>query len=260
MDDTQGKNPEEGKVGEIQPQEIPAETKPAESEEPTLPDQVAERTKEEFEKLKQHNAELKQKLSTYEDKTSVLDDLRPQQAFPNLTPTQVQEVENSLVDQNGFVDVNRLNLMLKEANDRAKQAEAKADQADARVQNFEETAQVRAAHAKYPSLDPHNTEGFDPKFYEAVRNELVGQMMNGKRDIVEAADKVSQWFQPKVDVSKAKEEAVKEYKEKVTKRDQATSISGARGQEIPSEREELIEKTKQGDNLALYKRLQASGY
>jgi hypothetical protein len=259
MDTPTGNTPSEEVVEEIQPEPIPSENKPAESAEPILPDGVKERTKEEFDKLKTHNSELKQELETYKNKVSVLDSLKPSPTFPNLSETKVEEVKNELVDENGYVDVNRLNLALKTANDRAEKAEAKANQAEQRVQNFEESEAVKKAHAEFPQLDPHNTEGFDPKFYEAVRNELVSQMMKGGQDLVKAAHDVSSWYQPKVDVGQAKEEAVKEYKTKVSKRDQAGSATVSKGKEIPSNRQELIDRTLKGDNMALFKRLQASG-
>lgn len=258
MDDSQRENTVEGTTTPI-----PSETKPAEALEPQLPDGVSERTKEEFEKLKQHNADLKQKLDAYSSKTSVLDDLRPSQPLtvetPHLSQQQVEQVKNRFVDENGYVDVASLEVALQKADERAQKAEASAREASERVQRFEESAQVRAAHATYPQLDPHNTEGFDPKFYELVKNELIGQMMNGKQDIIEAAKKVSEFYAPKVNVSQAKQEAVEEYKTKITKRDQATEQPLERGTEQPSERAELIRKTLEGDRDALYKRLQASG-
>src|SRR3990167_4203721 len=117
---------------------IPTENKPAESTEPKLPDGVSERTAEEFEKLKAHNTELKQKLEVYKTKTSVLDDLRPSDEVPlpptpGLTQTEVKEIKSNLVDENGYVDVARLEATLKAADDRARKAEAQAQQAESRV-------------------------------------------------------------------------------------------------------------------------------
>lgn len=255
MDTSQGNIPEEGKVEETLPQDIPAENKPAEETEPKLPDGVAERTAQEFDKLKQHNAELKEKLQSYEGKVSVLDDLRPSPT----APVSTEVPQGKFIDENGFVDVNRLEKSLQDAAERANKAEAKASQAEARVQSFEESAQVRAAHAEFPQLDPHNTEGFDPKFYELVRNELIGQMMKGEQDIIKASRKVAELYQPKVDVTKAKDEAVKEYKTKITKRDQASSAGVAKGSSLPNDHEELVQRTLKGDDNALYRRLQASG-
>lgn len=259
MDDSQGNTTVEGTTTAI-----PTDTKPAEQDSLNLPDGVKEETREAFEKLKQHNADLKQKLTEYESKNSVLDDLRPSQAVSvetqHLSDTQVEEVKNRFVDENGYVDVAALESALKKADENARKAEAKAQQVESRMRLIEEDAQVRVAHSEFPQLDPHNTTGFDPKFYELVRNELLSQMMKGKQDIVEAAKKVSTFYEPKVNVDQAKQQAVEEYKTKVTKRDQATEPAGQRGVSQPSDRQELIRKTLDGDRDALYKRLQASGY
>lgn len=235
---------------------IPTETKPAEAIEPTLPDGVSERTKEEFDKLKEHNAQLKAENEAYKSKTSVLDDLRP--SAPNLSPTQVDDIKKSLVDENGFVDVARLEAVIKDADDRARRAEEKALALESKVQNSEEKVQVREVHKDFPNLDPHS-ESFDPKFYELVRLELIGQMMNGEQDMAKAAKKVSQIYSTAPDVSKAKEDAVKDYQNKVTKRSQATESNGGRGTSEPSQLDELKKRTLEGDNDALFKRLQASG-
>lgn len=259
MTDTQGNNT----VEEIQPTAIPTENKPAEATEPTLPDGVAERTAAEFNKLKEHNAQLKEELDAYKSKTSVLDSLRPSSEValpqtPSLTQTKVDEIKSSLVDENGYVDVARLEETLKEANERARRAEERALAIENKVQNSEEKVQVREVHKEYPNLDPHS-ESFDPKFYELVRLELIGQMMNGEQDMAKAAKKVSLIYTPKEDVSKAREEAVEEYKGKVNKRSQATESNGGRGTSEPSQLEELKKRTLEGDNDALFKRLQASG-
>ena len=248
MTDTQGNET----VEETLPTPIPSETKPAEATEPTLPDGVAERTAAEFEKLKQHNAELKTQLDSYKGKTSVLDDLKPAEVAPNLTPTQVDKVTSKFVDENGYVDVAKVENALRSADEVARQAKETADRLEKRIRDSEESAMVKVAHTEFPQLDPHS-EKFDQKFYELTRNELIGQMMTGKQDIVEAARKVSQLYtQP---VSKEADE----HKAKVIKRDQATETPASRGKGEPTDQEELVRRTQSGDNNALFKRLQASG-
>jgi hypothetical protein len=256
MTDSQGNIQVEEKL----PSAIPTEDKPAEATEPKLPDGVAERTAAEFEKLKQHNAELKDQLDAYKSKTSVLDELKPaevQVETPNLPPSKVEEIKSKFVDENGFVDVAAVESALIRAEERAKKAEEKANSIEKRIQNSEETQQVKVAHTEFPQLDPHGNK-FDAKFYNLVKNELIGQMMNGEQDIVKAAHKVSEYYTP-ANVEQVKSEAVNEYKEKVTKRSQATENVVSRGKGEPSDQEELIRKTRAGDPDALFKRLQASG-
>jgi hypothetical protein len=261
MTDTQGNVPAKETVEEIQPTAIPTEIKPAEADEPKLPDGVAERTAAEFEKLKEHNAQLKTQLDAYKSKTSVLDDLRPptevQVETPNLTPEKVEEIKSKFVDENGYVDVARVEQELNNVEERAKRAEAKADKIEKKIQNSEESANVKVAHTEFPQLDPHS-ETFDTKFYELVKLNLIGQMMNGEQDIVKAAREVSKIYTP-VDVSKAKTEAIDEYKAKVTKRNQAGEDVSGRGKGEPTDLDELKRKTQEGDRNATFKRLQASG-
>lgn len=170
--------------------EMPATDKPAE-----LPEDVSERTRQEFEKLKAHNKEMAEKLKSLEPKGSVFDSLRPQmqaqsQAFGNLTPQQVGDISQRFTDQEGYLDENALSKALKDANDRAARAEVAAQQSRDAIRQFEEKEQVRNTHSKFPQLD-QNSDSYDPRFFELVRNEMVGQMMRGEQDYLKAAEKVS---------------------------------------------------------------------
>lgn len=259
MTDTQGNVPVKETVEEKQPTAIPTEIKPAEATEPKLPDGVAERTAAEFEKLKEHNAQLKTQLDAYKSKTSVLDDLRPptdvQVDTPNLTPEKVEEIKSKFIDENGYVDVVKVEEALNKAEERAKRAEDKANSIEKRIRDSEETVAIKAFHAEYPQADPHN-ERFDPKFYELVKNDLIGQMMQGKQDPIEAGKRVSGFYTPSASSDSKAEE---EHKAKVTKRDQASEPVASRGKGEPSDLDELKRKTQEGDQDALFKRLQASG-
>lgn len=260
MTDSQGNETVEEKL----PAAIPTENKPAESDEPKLPDGVSERTKEQFDKIKEHNAQLKAELDAYKSKTSVLDELRVpdlKEETPNLSTTEVAEIKSKFVDDNGYIDVAKIEALdseLRAANERAKRAEDKADRIEKKIQNSEETVEIKAVHAEYPQLDPHN-EKFDPNFYKLVKLELVDQMMNGEKDLKKAAQAISKLYTPQVDVQKAQEEAVVEFSKKTAKRSQASEDVTGRGKGEPSDKDEMSRKTQQGDVDALYKRLQASG-
>lgn len=255
MTDTQGNIKAEEKTASA----IPTEDKPAESVEPKLPDGVAERTKEQFEKLTEHNAQLKAELDAYKSKTSVLDELKPAEVqvdIPNLTAMEVAEVKSKFVDEQGYVDVGKVEEALSQADARAKRAEERVMNIEKKIQNSEESAQVKAAHAKFPQLDPHS-EQFDPKFYKLVKLNLVDQMMNGTQDLMTAAQEVTELYTPATQKEDAK--AKEEHTEQVAKRDQASENVSSRGKGEPSDLEELKLKTQAGDVNAAYKRLQASG-
>lgn len=181
---------EETNVEENPQVDMPATDKPAEE---GLPEDVSERTKSEFEKLKAHNKELSEKLKSLEPKPqSVFDSLRPQvpQNFGNLTTQQVSDISQSFVDNEGYLDQNALSKALKDANDRASRAEAAAQQSRDAIRLFEEREQMRVTHSKFPQLDV-NSDKFDPRFYEITRNEMVGQMMRGEQDYLKAAEKAN---------------------------------------------------------------------
>ena len=181
---------EETNVEENPQVDMPATDKPAEE---GLPEDVSERTKSEFEKLKAHNKELSEKLKSLEPRPqSVFDSLRPQvpQNFGNLTTQQVGDISLKFTDDQGYLDENALSKALKDANDRASRAEAAARESRDAIRLFEEREQMRVTHSKFPQLDV-NSDKFDPRFHEITRNEMVGQMMRGEQDYLKAAEKAA---------------------------------------------------------------------
>lgn len=176
-------NPQEG---------MPTSDKPADKEEALANSKNPERTKAYIDRLEEENKRLKESQPRSE---SVFDSLRPQmqaqpQAFGNLTPQQVGDISQRFTDQEGYLDENALSKALRDANERAARAEVAAQQSRDAIRQFEEKEQVRATHSKFPQLD-QNSDSFDPRFFELVRNEMVGQMMRGEQDYLKAAEKVS---------------------------------------------------------------------
>lgn len=253
-----------------QPETMPVSTKPEEvSSEPnatgSLPDEVSERTKQEFEKLKEHNRILAQELERVKQpqvpKTSVFDQFKPQVINPVLDSNVLNQkqgdaIDKSFVDADGYVDPVLLNNVLTQAEKRAEKAEEVARQAQLAVQNFEITNTQKTVFGQYPELDPNN-EKFDPVFNERVRNQIIGQLMSGhKEDFLAAANQVFQLFPKTAEVETAQKQAVQEYKETVSKKEQINATSSS----IPSEdRNELIRRTQMGDSSALDARLKALG-
>lgn len=248
---------------EKQPEAVSTSEKTA--EESKLPEGTSDRTREEFEKLTQHNKELAEENRRLKEvkETSVLDSLKPQppkvtapppaKEYPFLEPSKQEDVYSKLVDENGYIDADLLKQTLKDANERAKLAEARAKRLEEQVSGVEESRQVREAHSKYPMLDPKNPN-FDEKFYTAVRNELIGQMVQGNRDFVQAADTVASWFKPggneRQDQSAQKEQQVRQI--------QATTTKGET--KMSSDYSDLVKRTQRGDSAALMERLKRAGY
>lgn len=238
----------------------------AEEEEAGLPEDASERTKKQFEKLTQKNKELSEKLAEKESSESkmthqsVLDELLPSIDHGQLTQQQVDTISGDLVDANGYVDVQLLRNTIEEAKRQA--AEAKAEVARMREQSVrhEQSQQTQRAHEKHPYLDPNNTDGFDKKFYNLVKNELIGQMMNGETDVLKAANKVKkEFYDPEAKSKEAAKEASTKRKATVAKRAQASTPARANRASSDVDEEILIQKTRKGDRSAIYERLKRSG-
>lgn len=196
-----------------------------------------DRTSEQFEKLKKSNQELKEERDQLDAENkeyqSVLDSLIPDpqnipstpqppvaqmpnaQNFQNLTQEQVDNTAKSLIDENGYLDGAKLMLTLdqmdknvKEAQQKAQLAEEKLRQRDQQDQEARKNAATQQLHAEFPMLDPDN-EQFNPDFWDAVRNDLIGQMMQGRENPQEAASKWYSRFYGDGDDMKKKEQQKK---------------------------------------------------
>lgn len=253
------KNGQEVVAEQKQPEAVSTSEKTAES---PLPEDTSARTKAEFEKLTQHNKELAEENRRLKEtrENSVLDSLKPKpqaeapQNYPFLAPGEKEDIYSKLVDENGYLDAELLRQTLKEANERAKLAEARATRLEQQVSSVEESRQVREAHSKYPMLDPKNPN-FDERFYTAVRNELIGQMVQGEKDFVKAADNVAGWYKP-VKPEEASEQAAQ--KEQQVRQIQATTTKGE--VKMSSDYADLVRRTQRGDTAALMERLKRAGY
>lgn len=253
--------------------DMPADNKPAEvvdGEE--LSQDTSERTRQQFEKLTQKNKELAEKIRQLEgdpqpQQTSVLDSLRPQSPktpqnmnVGELNQGEVNQIKQDLFDSQGYVDPALLQSRLDEANRLAKEAQQRASQVEQNYVRFEEDRQLKETYKEFPELDPNNP-GFDQKFYNAVRNDLIGQMMSGEKNLLKAASRVSQFYPLKRGEAEAKAIMQKEQKEQIA----STGNSGGQASSSANhwkqaEQETLAEATRRGSVDALTERLKRSGY
>lgn len=243
------------------------------------------RTKKQFKKLKKSNKELKQERDEYK---SVIDSLKPQppqspppppqeqkiqdvptqDKYSHLKQDQIDDVFSGMMDEQGYVDANKLfgalrgmNQKIQQAEQRAVQAEQKASQAGRNQRDFEETSEVRKVHRKYPQVDP-KSDDFDSELFDAVRNELIGQMMDGKRDFMAATKKWHGRIYAGEEMATKKEKAEQTKKEEAKAQINATApkSSTMSGYYQDSDMEGLIEDTKKGKKGALAERLRRSGH
>lgn len=230
------------------------------SKETELPEEVSERTRVEFEKLKQHNKELQEKLRQQEEQDipeSVYADLKPKEAnkqlLQNFNANLPQNELDKLMDENGYIDPVLLKQTLENSQSQAQQALAEAKRMREEFENARETEQVKQAHKQFPMLDPKSTD-FNPQFFDAVKNEMVSQMIRGQKDLVSAAAKVAGWFP--IQTTK-KDDAEK--KDLQAKQANLTGTSLSRPPAKESDDQELVKRMWKGDRNALLERLKKSG-
>lgn len=246
-------------------EELSALDKPAEEVE-VLPESAKEETKEQFEKLKEHNKQLSEKLSKLEAEqqqpkfNSVLDEVPNQsQALQGLSTAQVEDITKGLMDEQGYIDQDQLTSLLKQQAREAQEAKDRAMLAEQRIEKFEETQVVRDVHSKHPALDPYNKEAFNPDFYSKVREEIQGQMKKGYQDFQAAADKVAAELKAQSDASASQTTKEEEAKKVLAQREQASTTSTGK-QSSTGEYEDLDEGIRKGDALSIGQRLQANGF
>ena len=158
------------------------------------------------------------------------------------------------MDEGGFVDATLLNSTITGTQKAAEDARLIALRTQEEIQRFQETQIQREVQKEFPRFDANNKDQFDPKFYNFIKNELVGQLMRGeKQDLRRAAMLAEETLKPTEPV-KAKEETI-------SSREQASATTGTTKSisELDTEHEALVKGTVKGDREALYKRLQASG-
>lgn len=228
-----------------------------------------ERTRAYLEKLKAENAELKAQQSRQPDTqygSSVYDSLRPQahqqvdmSQYPGISTPQAETIATNFVDSEGNVDINGLNRALTEAHQVAMQAREDARRSREELTRFEETQEVREAHTVHPEIDPMNKASFDPHLYELVRDRLVRNMWEGKKQsLASVANELKAQYRPNVDSRKIEAEAVESYKKAQTARSQGPMAQGVQ-KRSETTLEELRDRTRKGDNSALAERLKALG-
>jgi hypothetical protein len=224
--------------------------------------QASEKTRQQFEKLKEHNRKLKEQLDQLSQsgkkKPSLVDELypqiQPQQPFNN--QPAVNQVASSLVDENGYVDMQVLNNKLESLNLQAQQAREEAMQARQQVERYEHNKETREAYKEYPQLDPDDAS-FDPAFYDLVKKHIVGQMYeSGKGSILEASRAIGKL----AGVGAKKAEAQEATQKNILQREVATQSVAKAGRSPQVQLDELRSRSVKGDLDAIAERLRASGY
>jgi len=219
--------------------------------EPNLPENAAERTRKEFEKLLASNKELKAKLKELETKKQA--DVKPE-SFD--FSSNISDDMGDYVDEEGNVLIDKLNKDLKSLKMSALEAKALAEDA-------KNTIEVEKAVTKHPYLDPANTD-YDPQFVELVKDRLARLQLEGKNaSLSNAADEVLRVYKPMNATLKEREEAVTEYKKTQVAKAQVSSVNTGKNIRVDLTSEDLKAKlysfNERDRNFAIQERLKKIG-
>jgi len=261
-------NPNLGTTEEIVPQgdvqnvlqDLPSVNQEEQGQEDfSLPESSNDRTKEQFNKLLQSNKELKEKLSQVGSSKnsepvaygSVYETFKSTPFQEDSTPSQ----DSDYVDEDGNVDIAKLNKDLKALKVSALEARRLAEQA-------REDVEVREAHNKHPYLNPQSSE-FDAQFFELVKDRVLRQRYyEGKNTpLSQIADQVTTFYKPGAAQKKEQEKAVEEFKKTQQQIASTAPISSNTVKRVESKNnmDDLRQRTQQGDSNAIRERLKAIG-
>jgi len=243
---------EEGKPDSAETEQAAPQQEVSEAEESAsrdeLPEGVTDRTREQFEKLKQSNQALKaelDRLSKTEQK-NVFGSLAQGPSFGTPQPQQFVD------PYTGEVDVQALNKAITDAQQQANAARREA-------RRVKEEAQEKEAYADYPEINP-NAKNFDKKLFNATRAILVDSLMNpadyGNKELtlkeaveIAAGPNTARTRQAEVNARQAleqlgpKEQASLEAEGRSDRRQSAVSY------------DDLRERSRKGDDDAIVERL-----
>jgi len=216
---------------------------------------VSDRTKERIEKLSREKKKLLEENERLkkESSVSILDSLRPDPAPQDpqpMRPPPTPDTKPRLFDDKGYLDESLLNKRLDEANKKAEEAKIETLRIQQDALRNEEDRQLRETYKEFPQLNP-NGEEYDEKFYNLTRNELIGQMMKGEKNLLEAAKKVEKLYQPE----KGSVEVKKTQKEQIN-----SMGTSSRRIESTVDQDDLVQGSIDGDWKSVAERLRRSGH
>ena len=250
-DDPQADKPEQIVQDEPMPSSEPAEAEETVDAtvdpkiEAELSEGVSDRTKEQFNKLKEANKALKEQLDRKAEVEPIFESMRPK-TDSGLTQGQLDQVTD--IDQNGnkFIDEQKLDTLLTQSTQRANDAVAQ-------VNRFIEDQQTREAFTVIPQLNPKDST-FDPELHKATRAFLLDSMVtpqdyNGKTlTYLEAGELAMK--ATRAEIAKVEKEANAQQTAKEQGSLEAIGRSDRRSR-INTSEDELRQRIREGDEDAL---------
>jgi hypothetical protein len=228
------------------------EVTPATETNEGLPENASERTRKEFEKLREDLRSERAKRIETERMFG-----QPQQTTPQFFPnnqqlTQVYDPNTGLLNEEALTDIQQ----------KAFQAEQRANKAEQAIANFQIEQQSREAYTAHPELDPKSRD-FDEDLNKRTRAFALDSMIHpedysGKQlSFKEAADFAKSSLAPKK-VEEAKKVAAQEAIEQLTPKEQASLEavgSPDRRSQVEQPLEDLRFRSRKGDQDAIVERL-----
>ena len=215
-------------------------------EDKVLPDEAKERTKREFDKLRE---QLREERARREYMETVFNTIQTPKADKVESPP-LYDRETGMLNEQVLTDVQQ----------RALQAEERAKQAEASIVRYMDEVERREAYAKHPELNPA-AESFDEEFSELTSAFILRSMTDpekygGKQlSFVDAATRAKKILARGGEVAKA--EGAKEALEKLAPKEQAAlEAAGSSGRRSDTTNlDELKVRTRKGDMNAITERL-----
>lgn len=270
---------EEQETPEVQ-EEVQEEPQEEEQQEEVVRETPKDRTSEQFDKLKEHNAQLKKELEEAKAKAptqNALESLYPKQEspvtnvipsnnqYPGLSNKEVKDAFANLTDDQGYVDTGLLKETLsnlqkakEEAERVAKEANERAQRVERKQDDFERKQIMREVHKVFPKLDPENATSDDPEakfsqtFYDMFQGEIMRQWTaQGTADPMKVAEKVHGILYPMKKVDREKLEKAEMAKRNIS----ASSVKPASTHDNYTDHEDLVQATRMGKKGALAERL-----
>lgn len=224
------------------PQEVSGTTET----ESTLPSDASERTRQNFEKLRED-------LRKANDRNALLEQTYVSKPQP--------VVQTPIYDPStGYVDVGQLEIMRTQAAD----AQRKADQVVAKYERDRQLQQEQEAYSAHPELNPDNPSQ-DKELFKLTRAIIMDSSLNpqdygGKELSAKQAADMAKKQQAKL-INKVRQDAATEAVEQLSPKEQATLEATGRSDRRVDTRDhsELIERTRRGDTDAIMQRFNNIG-
>lgn len=231
-------------------------------EDASLPEGVTERTRTQFEKLKNQIQELKraQVKETVPQYGSAYEEFRPQttpQPNPFQAPQGYAPQVQNFVDADGNLDVTAFQAEVT----RHAVEEANRVTRD-NIARLEETQEVKEAHGVHPEIDPTNKSKFDHELFDAVRDRILRNKFEGKKQTLAevTADMKRLFSRTKPADTTTPAQAVEQYKQTQEARNQGPIEQGKGPSRSDANLSDLRDRTRQGDDDAFKERMRKLGY